>query len=162
MIFGNSGSGKSTLARRLYEAENLQHLDLDSLAWMPTSPPERKPLDESRRAIDAFASANQHWVVEGCYSDLLAFVLPVSTEVIFLNLPVEDCISNAKSRPWEPHKYPSMDAQNENLGMLLDWIAHYADRADTFSRSSHEALFRDYPGTKSMYVSNEGGICELN
>jgi hypothetical protein len=90
-------------------------------------------------------------------SDLIEIVLPVSTEVIFLNLPVEDCIANAKSRPWEPQKYDSKVAQDENLGMLIDWIAQYAERNDPFSRASHEALYRAFPGEKTMYVSNERG-----
>jgi adenylate kinase family enzyme len=155
VIFGNSGSGKSTLAKELCEAEGYAHLDLDSLAWTPASPPVRMPLDESKHEIDAFVASHQSWVVEGCYSDLIEIVLPVSTEVIFLNLPVEDCIANAKSRPWEPQKYDSKVGQDENLGMLIDWIAQYADRNDTFSRSSHEALFREFPGKKTMYVSND-------
>ena len=155
VIFGNSASGKSTLAKGLCDVDGLAHLDLDSLAWMPTSPPERKPLDESKKEIDAFLASHQGWVVEGCYSDLIEVLLPESNEVIFLNLAVEDCIANARNRPWEPHKYPSKVAQDENLDMLIDWIAQYADRTDTFSQSSHEALFKDYPGKKRMYVSND-------
>jgi adenylate kinase family enzyme len=70
VIFGNSGSGKSTLAKELCEAEGYAHLDLDSLAWTPASPPVRMPLDESKHEIDAFVASHQSWVVEGCYSDL--------------------------------------------------------------------------------------------
>src|SRR5262245_31604748 len=39
VIFGNSGAGKSTLAQRLAREGALAHLDLDSLAWLPTEPP---------------------------------------------------------------------------------------------------------------------------
>jgi len=155
VIFGNSGSGKSTLAKKLSELEGLAHLDLDSIAWQPSSPPERKPIAESKREIDRFTSANTQWVIEGCYSDLLEIALPKSSEIIFLNLPVDACISNAKARPWEPHKYDSKEAQDANLAMLIDWIAQYAVRNDTFSKSAHEALYKGYEGKKTMYCGNE-------
>ena len=155
VIFGNSGSGKSTLARELKEAEKLAHLDLDSIAWMPTSPPLRKPINEAKVEIDAFIHSNTQWIVEGCYSDLLEMTIPEASEIIYLNLPVETCIANAKSRTWEPHKYESKEAQDSNLEMLLSWIAQYPDREDTFSKSSHEALYAGFEGKKTMYTSNE-------
>ena len=71
LIFGNSGSGKSTLATALAEAEQLAHLDLDTLAWLPGWPPERAPLEVSERKIQDFTKAYNGWVVEGCYTDLL-------------------------------------------------------------------------------------------
>lgn len=42
--------------------------------------------------------ANRAWVIEGCYSDLLEMVLPESSEIIFLNLTIEACVSNTKIR----------------------------------------------------------------
>ena len=155
VIFGNSGSGKSTLARELGEAEKLAHLDLDTIAWMPTSPPARKPINEAKVEIDAFLNSNSQWVVEGCYSDLLEIVIPEASEIIYLNLPVEICIANAKRRPWEPHKYESKEAQDSNLQMLIAWTTEYPDRDDTFSMSSHKALYDGYEGKKTMYTSNE-------
>lgn len=155
MIFGNSGSGKSTLASKLCEAEGLASLDLDSIAWKLVSPPERKPIAESRQEIDAFVSTNKGWVIEGCYSDLLEIAIPFSSEIIFLNLPIDTCIANARRRPWEPHKYESREAQDANLELLTGWIAQYEERDDTFSRSSHEALFNGFKGKKTMYTDNE-------
>ena len=155
VIFGNSGSGKSTLAKELSKSKGLSHFDLDTIAWEPSPPPRRKALNETQQEIDQFISINNNWVIEGCYSDLLELIIPKATEIIFLNLPVEACIRNAKNRPWEPHKYESKQAQDDNLAMLLDWIAEYPTRTDTFSKSSHEALFNAYQGKKTMYTSNE-------
>jgi len=155
VIFGNSGSGKSTLARELNKKENLPHLDLDSIAWLDTSPPKRKPINESRRDIDAFIGANAQWIVEGCYSDLLEIAISKSSEIIYLNIPIETCVANATNRPWEPHKYLSKEAQDTNLPMLIDWITQYAERDDTFSKSSHMALYENYEGKKTMYTNNE-------
>lgn len=154
LIFGNSGSGKSTLAKELQDKEGLAHLDLDTLAWKPTSPPERRPLKESGQQIAEFIDSSQHWVIEGCYSDLLQMAVPSANELIFLNLPVESCIKNAKNRPWEPHKYESKEAQDANLDMLIGWISQYMERTDTFSQSAHKTLYDEYAGKKRMYTSN--------
>jgi adenylate kinase family enzyme len=154
LIFGNSGSGKSTLARKLCQSNQLAHLDLDTIAWQPITPPERVPLEESLKHITVFTETYPNWIIEGCYSDLLELALPLANEVIFLNLSVEDCIANARNRPWEPHKYDSPEAQDRNLAMLIDWIAQYPQRTDTFSRASHEALYERFSGKKSMYTQN--------
>src|SRR4051812_31760473 len=65
VIMGNSGSGKSTLAKQLAETHGLAHLDLDTLAWLPTTPPQRAP--DALAKLDAFMTTEQ-WVIEGCYA----------------------------------------------------------------------------------------------
>lgn len=155
LIFGNSASGKSTLAKQLAHTHNLAHLDLDTIAWQATQPPSRMPIVDSKKHMTEFTQQNSNWAIEGCYADLLEIIAPQANEVIFLNLPIETCLTNAKNRPWEPHKYPSQQAQDENLSMLLEWIADYDQRHDTFSRATHEALFDSFQGKKTMYTSNQ-------
>jgi len=142
------------LAKKFEDTENLPHLDLDTVAWLPTSPNERMALADSALRVAEFTDANEEWVIEGCYSDLLRLVAPASTEVIFLNLPLELCIANARNRPWEQHKYQSKEAQDANLEMLIDWISQYETRSDSFSRVAHRSLFAEYSGEKRMYISN--------
>ena len=154
LIFGNSGSGKSTLAKKISGSEGLSHLDLDTLAWKPTALPERKPLKESSLEISNFINLNEGWVIEGCYSDLLEMALPFSNEIIFMNLPLESCIENARNRPWEPHKYESKEAQDNNLEMLISWISQYSKRNDTFSEVAHNRLYGHFSGQKCRVTSN--------
>ncbi len=148
LVFGNSASGKSTLAKQLASTENLAHLDLDLLAWQATNPPTRTPLTESTQAIEHFMQQHHSWVIEGCYSDLLAIAEQESTDVIFMNLAVADCITNAKNRPWEPHKYESKALQDANLNMLIEWISQYELRDDTFSKAAHLDFYQNYSGNK--------------
>lgn len=154
LIFGNSGSGKSTLANKLADEKQLAHLDLDTVAWQATTPVSRKPIEESKALLDDFTAQNDNWVIEGCYADLLELLTPVASEMIFMNLPVEACIANAKARPWEPHKYESKAAQDANLEMLIDWIAQYTERDDAFSQSAHQKLFDGFTGQKQMINAN--------
>lgn len=155
LLFGNSGSGKSTLAKKLCLEHDLEYLDLDNLAWKLVSPPERRSIDESEKQINWFINEHHRWVIEGCYTDLLELAEPYSNEIIFLNLPSAVCISNAKKRPWEPHKYASKEAQDQNLQMLIDWISQYAEREDTFSDAAHRTFYENYSGKKTMFTSND-------
>lgn len=154
IVFGNSGSGKSTLAASLRD-EGLAHLDLDVLAWLPKRPPERRPVEQAYADIQRFISENTEWVIEGCYADLLELVRPFATEAVFMNLPVHVCQENARNRPWEPHKYKSKAAQDDNLKMLLDWIAGYVERSDALSYGAHRAIYDSFRGKKREIISNQ-------
>lgn len=154
LIFGNSGSGKSTLAKHLCTQYQLAHLDLDNIAWLPTVPPKRQTIEASKNEIEHFTNTNESWVIEGCYADLLKLATERANHVIFMNLSVDDCIENAKQRPWEPHKYPSKQAQDENLAMLIDWINKYTSRQDSFSYAAHQRLYDSFSGSKQMHTSN--------
>jgi adenylate kinase family enzyme len=155
VLVGNSGSGKSTLAGRLARAGGLAHLDLDTLAWEPEMPPRRRPVADSAREVASFVAAHDRWVIEGCYADLVEATLPHCTRLLFLNPGIEACIANARLRPWEPHKYPSREAQDANLEMLVGWIRDYETRRDTFSRDAHRALFDAFGGSKVELTSRE-------
>jgi len=155
MIFGNSGSGKTTLAQARAKVHDCPHLDLDTIAWLEDiTPPTRRPIPTSQTLITPFLAANDQWIIEGCYADLLNLVTPHATELIFLNPSVETCLANSRARPWEPHKYESPEAQQANLGMLLEWIAQYPLRDDEFSLRAHRKIYDEFPGPKREYTSN--------
>ena len=154
IIIGNSGSGKSTLAKKIKKQCNCAHLDLDTLAWQDIVPPERKAIEDSEKEIKAFLNTNTNWVIEGGYTDLIELVLDSTCILIYLNPGVDSCIENCKNRPWEPHKYASIELQNENLNMLLDWVFDYESRDDTFSKSAHNSMFNTFKGYKYEFFSN--------
>lgn len=153
LILGNSGAGKSTLARRLATERDAHHLDLDPFAWLPTSPPERTPLSAAEEQIRADLDGHDAWVVEGCYADLLDLLVDDADEVLFLDVPVAICQEHARARPWEPHKYATKEEQDQNLPMLLDWIASYPDREGPLGRPAHDALFSAFEGAKTRITS---------
>jgi adenylate kinase family enzyme len=151
VIFGNSGSGKTTMARRLAGERGLAHLDLDSLAWQ--SPGVRRSRKETSLAIREFLGRHDHWVVEGCYGDLLEEVVPAATELRFLNPGIDVCIANCRARPWEPEKYPSSDAQDAMLEFLLTWVREYETRTDEYSLARHRLIFDSFPGPKREFTT---------
>ena len=154
VIFGNSGSGKSTLARALSSLDSAERLDLDVIAWKTDQPGVRADFEDSRSALLRFIENSDAWVIEGCYSELLKVAAMHCTELIFLNPGVEACVENCKARPWEPHKYPSAEAQDKNLRMLIEWVREYETRDDEFSLREHRKLFDSHEGRKIEYRSN--------
>lgn len=152
-IIGNSGSGKSTLARQLADGYALTMLDLDTVAWEPGKiAVARNPADAAAE-LQAFGEATEHWVIEGCYAGLIEAVLRYSPLLLFLEPGVEVCLSNCRSRPWEPHKYRSGQEQDEKLEFLLVWVREYYSRQDDTSLVAHQALFDDYQGPKCKIPS---------
>ena len=154
LIFGNSGSGKSTLAKHYANSMKVSLLDLDTLAWLPGTPPERAPLEKSKAQILYFIRDNDNWVIEGCYTDLLELVSDQAEEIVFMNLDVSMCTENARLRPWEPHKYESKEAQDANLTMLIHWIENYNQRSDEFSFEAHSKFYEQFKGPKRMLTEN--------
>lgn len=155
VILGNSGSGKSTLARQLCQRSGATHFDLDTIAWLPSQPPTRRPIEEAQAVLEQFIFQHQNWVIEGCYADLIEIVEPHSTLLIFMKLPVSQCCDNANKRPWEAHKYSSKEAQDANLPKLLEWIKNYEIRSDEFSLHAHQALYDEFKGSKILCQSNQ-------
>lgn len=154
IILGNSSSGKSSLASKIAELYQLSHLDLDTIAWESSSPPQRRIFSQSCQDIVTFMEDKTHWVMEGCYGDLISFVCGYADRLIFLNPSMETCINNCRQRPWEIHKYESLEAQNANLEMLIQWIQEYATRSDEFSLWAHRQIFSNFQGKKVEYNSN--------
>lgn len=155
VVFGNSGSGKSTYAKNQSAGLGCPHMDLDTVAWESGSAtPVRRNPEASRSEILTFINPEPNWVVEGCYADLLELALAHATEIVFLNPGPETCVENARNRPWEPHKYSSREAQDANLGMLIEWIKAYDRRTDEFSYLAHRRLFEGFDGPKMEFNSN--------
>lgn len=154
IIVGNSSSGKSTLAKQLSKQHKIVHLDLDTVAWHPTTPPTRCSIESSIAAIDKFIGANTNWVIEGCYGDIFQAIMTKADSLIFMDLSVSQCLENAKQRPFEAHKYSSKEAQDKNLTPLLSWIADYPTREDWSGRVYHEQLFNNCRFAKQRITHN--------
>jgi adenylate kinase family enzyme len=149
LIMGNSGSGKSYRARQLAQQHGLAHLDLDTIVWEPGQIAVPRAPERVRADLLAFIAENEHWVAEGCYADLVEAALPFCSELVFMNPGQEVCLENNRRRPWEPHKYASMQEQQSKLAFLLDWVADYYVREDTMSYARHRRLFDGFGGAKT-------------
>jgi adenylate kinase family enzyme len=152
-ILGNSGSGKSTLARWLAGQSGAALLDLDTVAWAPHQIAVPRLNEDATADVQKFCSAQDSWVIEGCYANLVRSALCFEPMLLFLNPGKEQCITNCQSRPWEPHKYTSMQQQDERLPFLLSWVTDYYTRNGELSLSAHVECFHAYTGPKEELLS---------
>lgn len=156
VVFGNSGSGKSTHAKALSARHGLAHLDLDTIVWEPGQIAVPRPAEAVAASLQAFMDSEPRWVIEGCYGELVAMAAKHSSSLVFLNPGRELCLANNQRRPWEPHKYESMAAQQSMLEALQAWVSSYYTRDDPWSYAAHRRLFDAHEGAKTEHVSALG------
>jgi hypothetical protein len=101
LIFGNSGSGKSWLSRELGERLKIAPIDLDTVHWEPGG--VQVPRDnEVARAIVRQIASHDIWIMKGVYGWLAQEILSRATALIWLDMPMEDCLDNLRSRGPNP------------------------------------------------------------
>ena len=148
LVFGNSGSGKSTYARALAAREGLSRLDLDSIVWEPGKIAVQRTRESVAASLRSFIDSHGAWVIEGCYGELVRAASAHCTLLVFLNPGMDACLANNLKRPWEPHKYSSLELQNTMLSQLQEWVASYYQREDAWSYRVHREIFDAFTGPK--------------
>jgi len=148
LVFGNSGSGKSTYARALAARESLPHLDLDVIAWEPGQVAVQRLPESFEGSLRSFIDLHPAWVIEGCYGELVRAASAHCTLMVFLNPGTGACLANNLKRPWEQHKYASLEAQNAMLSQLQEWVSGYTQRDDAWSYRAHREIFDAFTGPK--------------
>jgi adenylate kinase family enzyme len=160
VIVGNSGSGKSTLAGQMAGAHAVSSLDLDTVAWEPATVAVARTPEAAADDVRNFCSANERWLVEGCYAALAGQALAYSPILLFIDPGVDACLANCRSRPWEPHKYASSAEQDAKLEFLLSWVRDYYSRDDELSLRAHQTLFESYRGLKLRLAHHRTGFLD--
>jgi adenylate kinase family enzyme len=150
ILLGNAGAGKSTLSRLMIAKKPAARLSLDEVAFRGGT--ERRPLKDSIEDVERWISGHSNWIIEGCYADIIEPLLVYCDELIFLNPGVEACVAHCRLRPWEPEKFNSRQAQDENLVNLIQWVRSYETRADEYGLSRHRALYESFHGKKSEFT----------
>ena len=95
VVIGSSCSGKTTLARRLAEALDCEHIELDALYWGPSW--SEAPREAFRAAVEE-RLAGDRWVVDGNYSVVRDIVWSRATDAVWLNYPFPIVLGRALVR----------------------------------------------------------------
>lgn len=108
-------------------------------------------LDKSVDLLMAFIREQKDWIIEGCYSDIIAQALPHCEKLIFLNPGINICVQHCRMRPWEPEKFESSEQQDAHLHNLIHWVKEYETRDDEYGLKRHRQLFDSFKGTKREF-----------
>ncbi len=82
IVVGTSCAGKTTLARRIAEALDLPHVELDTVFWGPDW--SECPTEQFREAVRKHAESDR-WVVDGNHSRARDILLSRATDAVWLN-----------------------------------------------------------------------------
>ena len=99
MIIGCPGSGKSTLARVLAAKTGLPLYCLDMMYW--NTDRTTKPKEEFRAALRETVALPE-WIIDGNYNSTLELRMEACDTVIFLDYPLEVCLSGVEERRGKP------------------------------------------------------------
>jgi hypothetical protein len=108
----------------------------------------QQPPEAVAASLPNFIDSQAAWVIEGCYGEVVRAASAHYTLLVFLNPGKDACLANNLKRPWEPHKYASLELQNAMLDQLQDWVAEYYQREDAWSYQVHREIFDAFTGPK--------------
>ena len=95
VVIGTSCSGKTTFALKLAQLLRVQHIELDSLNWLPDW--KSRTNEEFRTIVEKAVSADE-WVTDGNYSKTRDIVWSRATAFVWLNYSFPVVLSRAFSR----------------------------------------------------------------
>ena len=150
IVIGCPGSGKSTFSRALHDSTGIPLFHLDMLKWNA---------DRTTVSRDVFLERLQkvletdEWIIDGNYSSTMELRLQACDTVIFLDYPLEVCLSGIEERRGKPRlDMPWIETEedaefiefikNYNLQsrpMVLELLEKYADKNIVIFQSRSEA-----------------------
>jgi adenylate kinase family enzyme len=135
-VIGNGGSGKTWLTEKLSTGLRVPSTHLDDLHWLPNFEGER--LREERDRLVQEAANGAVWIMEGIYGSVFQQISARVTTLIWLDLPVEECLSNLMQRG------QAGGGTDEQFDDLLAYTRAYHDRQNLNSYAGHLRLFNDF------------------
>ena len=145
MIIGCPGSGKSTFSKVLHKITAIPLYHLDMMYWNA----DRTTVDKMtfrERLLSTLQ--NSSWIIDGNYGSTIELRLQSCDTVIFLDYPVEVCLSGIRERRGKPRTdMPWIERENEEDTEFIEFIKNYNSQ----SKPKIMALLEKY-SCKDIYI----------
>ena len=121
MVIGCPGSGKTTFAEKLSKKTDIPLFYLDAIWHKPDK--THIPREEFDSRIKEIFAAEE-WIIDGNYASTMELRMSVCDTVLFLDFPLEVCLSGIKERQGKPR--PDMPwIETEDDEEFLEFIRDY-------------------------------------
>jgi adenylate kinase family enzyme len=157
-VVGTSCSGKTTLARKIAEAVDIRHIELDVIFWQPNW--THMPIEAFRKAVEAEVVRDE-WVIDGNYSKVRDIIWLRATHLVWLNLPFPTVLWRAISRTFRRvvTQEELFSGNRETFGLAFfhpDSIPYWVIRTHHRRIREYRKLFAEggYPHLKIFEVRN--------
>jgi adenylate kinase family enzyme len=148
LIIGNGGSGKTWLANQLGNRLVLPVHHLDEIHWEPGQSGVARDKTLVMQDVCAVA-ATTSWLIEGVYGWLAQAVIGRATTLIWIDLPVLECIENIEVRGRQNGE------SLEDFQALLAWVGEYHTRQSSSAYAAHQQLYLQHDGAKFRLDSRD-------
>ena len=99
IVIGCPGSGKSTFSRALHSITGIPLYHLDMLYWNPDKTIVEKTVFLQRLSR---VLREESWIIDGNYASTMEQRMQACDTVIFLDYPVELCLTGVRERQGKP------------------------------------------------------------
>ena len=144
IVIGCPGSGKSTFSKKLHHITGIPLFHLDMLYWNADKTTVEKSLFSQR--LSQILSQDQ-WIIDGNYASTMELRLQHCDTVVFLDYPVELCLSGIRERQGKPRSDMPWTGREECDEAFLEFIKNFQLK----SRPEIIRLLKKYP-EKNIYI----------
>ena len=144
IVIGCPGSGKSTFSKSLHRITGIPLFHLDMLFWNADKTTVEKPVFIERLLKTV---QNSEWIIDGNYSSTMELRMEKCDTVIFLDYPLEVCLTGIKERKGKPRSDMPWIESDEEDAEFIEYIKNY----NTQSRPQVLELLKRY-SHKDIYI----------
>ena len=123
IVIGCPGSGKSTFSRKLHDMMGIPLFHLDMLNWDADKTPVAKSIFYERLS---HVMEHREWIIDGNYGSTMELRMQKCDTVIFLDYPLEICLSGIEVRKGKPRPdMPWVEATDVQDAELIEFVKNY-------------------------------------
>lgn len=161
LIIGNSGSGKTWLGSDLSERKKISLFHMDHIRWDQKGYEIRRSAEDIEKDLEAIKNKDQ-WILEGVFGKMAQSCLPFAEQLIWLDLPWEECKQNLLIRGPQFGNVLTSSEKEKALKTLVEWASTHDSRNDANSWGFFSELYTNFVRQKICLRCREEVIIFLN